>query len=115
MCRELEILVIATITAARATGASLVEACDLANHAAGVVVAKLGTATVTPEEIIEHMDMKGCSKCKKALFLDRDGTLIKDKHYLHDPDEVELFEGVKEALDIAKQNGFLLCIPIKAE
>ena len=28
----------------------------------------------------------------KALFLDRDGTLIVDKHYLHKPEEVELLE-----------------------
>lgn len=46
--------VIAALTAARATGASLEAAADFANHAAGVVVAKLGTATVTPEEVREH-------------------------------------------------------------
>jgi rfaE bifunctional protein kinase chain/domain len=43
--------VIATLAAALATGASLVEAAALANHAAGIVVGKLGTATATCEEL----------------------------------------------------------------
>lgn len=33
-----------------------------------------------------------------AVFLDRDGTLIADKHYLSDPDGVELLPGVVEGL-----------------
>ncbi len=33
-----------------------------------------------------------------ALLLDRDGTVIKDKHYLADPAGVELLPGVAEAL-----------------
>jgi D-glycero-D-manno-heptose 1,7-bisphosphate phosphatase len=33
-----------------------------------------------------------------ALFLDRDGTLIKDVGFLSDPEGVVLLEGVKEAL-----------------
>jgi D-beta-D-heptose 7-phosphate kinase/D-beta-D-heptose 1-phosphate adenosyltransferase len=44
--------VIATLAAALAAGASLVEAASLANHAAGVVVAKLGTATADAEELL---------------------------------------------------------------
>lgn len=44
--------VIATLAAALATGASLVEAAALANHAAGIVVGKLGTATASVEELI---------------------------------------------------------------
>jgi D-beta-D-heptose 7-phosphate kinase/D-beta-D-heptose 1-phosphate adenosyltransferase len=43
--------VIATLAAALAAGASLVEAASLANHAAGVVVGKLGTATASAEEL----------------------------------------------------------------
>lgn len=45
--------VIATFTLAIAAGASPVEAALLANHAAGVVVGKVGTATVTPAELAE--------------------------------------------------------------
>jgi D-glycero-D-manno-heptose 1,7-bisphosphate phosphatase len=33
-----------------------------------------------------------------ALFLDRDGTLIEDRHYLSDPSGVALIDGVKETL-----------------
>ena len=30
----------------------------------------------------------------KAVFLDRDGTLIKDAHYLKDPGQIEIINGV---------------------
>ena len=43
--------VIASFTLAIAAGASPLEAAILSNHAAGVVVGKVGTATVTPEEL----------------------------------------------------------------
>jgi len=43
--------VIATFTAAIAAGASPIEAAILSNHAAGVVVGKVGTATVTAAEL----------------------------------------------------------------
>lgn len=44
----------------------------------------------------------------KALFLDRDGTLIYDKHYLCDPAGVELIRGADDALRQALEMGFLL-------
>jgi D-beta-D-heptose 7-phosphate kinase/D-beta-D-heptose 1-phosphate adenosyltransferase len=47
--------VIASFTAAIAGGASATEAALIANFAAGIVVGKVGTATVTPEEILETM------------------------------------------------------------
>lgn len=43
--------VIATLGACLACGADLVEACEIANHAAGIVVGKLGTSTASPAEI----------------------------------------------------------------
>jgi len=46
--------VIAAFSAAIAAGADWREAAMLANAAAGVVVAKVGTATVTPTELLEH-------------------------------------------------------------
>jgi D-beta-D-heptose 7-phosphate kinase/D-beta-D-heptose 1-phosphate adenosyltransferase len=48
--------VIATLAASLAAGASLVEAAMLANHAAGLVVAKVGTATATAEELLSSFD-----------------------------------------------------------
>jgi rfaE bifunctional protein kinase chain/domain len=44
--------VIATLALALAGGAPLPEAAMLANYAAGVVVGKIGTATVSPEEVL---------------------------------------------------------------
>lgn len=44
----------------------------------------------------------------KALFLDRDGTLILDKHYLADPAGVELIPGVAVALRNARVLGYKL-------
>jgi rfaE bifunctional protein kinase chain/domain len=44
---------IASFTLAITAGASPVEAAVFANHAAGVVVGKVGTATVRPDELIE--------------------------------------------------------------
>ncbi|HEV3471213.1 MAG TPA: D-glycero-beta-D-manno-heptose-7-phosphate kinase [Pyrinomonadaceae bacterium] len=44
--------VIATLAAALAAGAFLPEAADLANHAAGIVVGKVGTATADASELL---------------------------------------------------------------
>jgi D-beta-D-heptose 7-phosphate kinase/D-beta-D-heptose 1-phosphate adenosyltransferase len=44
--------VIGSFTLAIAAGADPIEAAIFANHAAGVVVGKLGTATVTPKELL---------------------------------------------------------------
>jgi D-beta-D-heptose 7-phosphate kinase/D-beta-D-heptose 1-phosphate adenosyltransferase len=44
---------IATLVAALAAGASAVEAAEISNHASGVVVGKIGTATCTPAELLE--------------------------------------------------------------
>lgn len=46
--------VIAFFTAALAAGLRPAIAADLANHAAGVVVGKLGTATVSADELVAH-------------------------------------------------------------
>ena len=47
--------VIATLTAALASGVSAVDAAALANRAAGVVVSKMGTATATPEDLLNQL------------------------------------------------------------
>jgi D-beta-D-heptose 7-phosphate kinase/D-beta-D-heptose 1-phosphate adenosyltransferase len=44
--------VIATLSAMLAAGASMLEAASLANHAAGIVVGKIGTATASADELI---------------------------------------------------------------
>jgi D-beta-D-heptose 7-phosphate kinase/D-beta-D-heptose 1-phosphate adenosyltransferase len=45
--------VIASFTLAIAAGASPIEAAILSNHAAGIVVGKIGTATTSPEELLK--------------------------------------------------------------
>ncbi|MFT4690022.1 MAG: D-beta-D-heptose 7-phosphate kinase/D-beta-D-heptose 1-phosphate adenosyltransferase [Limisphaerales bacterium] len=45
--------VISSFTTAITAGASPVEAAIISNHAAGIVVGKIGTATVTPSELLE--------------------------------------------------------------
>lgn len=47
--------VIAAITLSHSAGATLREAAIIGNHAAGVVVGKVGTAVATQEEILESM------------------------------------------------------------
>ncbi|MCK5551802.1 MAG: carbohydrate kinase, partial [Deltaproteobacteria bacterium] len=48
--------VVAVITLAMAVGASFGEAAVIANYAAGIVVGKVGTATVTPDELKEAIN-----------------------------------------------------------
>ena len=48
--------VIATLAAALAAGSSLIEAAGLANHAAGIVVGKIGTATADASELINSFN-----------------------------------------------------------
>jgi len=45
---------------------------------------------------------------KRAIFLDRDGTIILDKHYLSDPSDVELIEGAKDFLHQALEQKYCL-------
>ena len=45
-----------------------------------------------------------------ALFLDRDGTVIVEKEFLHDPDQVELESGAVDAIRLAQDNGYKVVI-----
>jgi D,D-heptose 1,7-bisphosphate phosphatase len=46
----------------------------------------------------------------KAVFLDRDGTLIINRHYGSDPDEIELLDGVAEGLLQLREVGYKLVL-----
>ena len=48
--------VVAVISLALASGATIKEAAILANHAAGIVVGKVGTSTVTVDEIKKSLE-----------------------------------------------------------
>ena len=45
-----------------------------------------------------------------AVFLDRDGTLMKDVDYCGDPREVEVFKGAPEALRKLKERGYKIIV-----
>ncbi len=44
------------------------------------------------------------------MFLDRDGTIIEDKDYLHRPEEVVIYPGAAAALKILQDAGFKLIL-----
>ncbi len=46
----------------------------------------------------------------KAVFLDRDGTLIANRHYGSDPDQIELLDGVVEGLVALRGAGYKLLL-----
>ncbi|MGF1655503.1 MAG: D-glycero-alpha-D-manno-heptose-1,7-bisphosphate 7-phosphatase [Verrucomicrobiales bacterium] len=47
---------------------------------------------------------------RPALFLDRDGTLMEERHYCSRPEEVVLIHGVRAALEDAWQHGWALVL-----
>ncbi len=47
---------------------------------------------------------------RRAVFLDRDGTLNFDPGYLNDPEQVRLLPGVPEALSLLSAAGYLLIV-----
>lgn len=50
------------------------------------------------------------NKQTPALFLDRDGVLIKDNHYISDPKRVKLELGVMDLLRFAKKKGWITIV-----
>ena len=46
-------------------------------------------------------------KVNKAIFYDRDGVLIKDKHYIKDPNDVILLNGANDLLSQSKKLGYI--------
>lgn len=53
----------------------------------------------------------GSTRLRRALFVDRDGTLNPDLHYLREPDRLELFRGVRDAVRLVHEHGELvICV-----
>jgi D-glycero-D-manno-heptose 1,7-bisphosphate phosphatase len=44
----------------------------------------------------------------RAVFLDRDGTIVEDPGFLHEPGKVKLFPGAAEAIRRLNEHGFLV-------
>lgn len=49
-------------------------------------------------------------KKQKAVFLDRDGTLVYPGHYPSRPEDLRLYEGIEQPLRILQEAGFLLVV-----
>lgn len=47
---------------------------------------------------------------KKAVFLDRDGTINEEVNYLHECDKMKFIPGAVEALKLLKEKGYLLIV-----
>jgi D-glycero-D-manno-heptose 1,7-bisphosphate phosphatase len=47
---------------------------------------------------------------QKAVFLDRDGTLIEEVNFLNRVEDLRFFSYTEEAVKLLKQNGFLVII-----
>ena len=47
---------------------------------------------------------------EKVVFLDRDGTLNEEVHYLHKPEDLRILEGVPEALRLLSSAGFKIVV-----
>jgi len=54
------------------------------------------------------MDRTGFPSLRPAVFLDRDGTLIEECHYLHEPYKVRLLPGVVSGLRALQRLGLVL-------
>ncbi len=70
--------VVAVFALALAAGADYPEAARLANTAAGIVVGKVGTATVSPGELAEAASPLAFPESRKIKHLDEIGTLCRD-------------------------------------
>ncbi len=46
----------------------------------------------------------------KAVFLDRDGTIIVHEHYLSSPDQLKLLPNVAEGIRLFKEHGYLIIV-----
>jgi histidinol-phosphate phosphatase family protein len=60
--------------------------------------------------LCEHRSRVAPETRRPALFLDRDGTLVKHEPYLHDPARVRLISGSAAALRRAQAAGYLLVV-----
>jgi hypothetical protein len=94
--------VIASLTAALVSGADVLEASIISNHAAGIVVGKLGTASTDCGRSSSLCQQR--RTLMKAVFLDRDGTINFDPATFPTPRISPCFRGRSRAF---------LCFPAR--
>ncbi len=47
---------------------------------------------------------------RKAIFLDRDGTLIEEVNFLHRVEDLQFFSHTEKAIELLKENNFFIII-----
>jgi D,D-heptose 1,7-bisphosphate phosphatase len=91
------------------SGGRLVDLVDVP-----VVLSATDTATIQAGHLVLTHTICGLVEealfPNKAVFLDRDGTLIANRHYSSDPDEIELLDGVVEGLLRLREAGYRLVL-----
>ncbi|MEA1981275.1 MAG: HAD-IIIA family hydrolase [candidate division Zixibacteria bacterium] len=67
---------------------------------------------IEPQQIVENANkiLNQKNYICKAAFIDRDGTIIVDKHFLSDPNEIEFISNSVNALKKIKNLGYKLII-----
>ncbi len=67
---------------------------------------------ITVDDVFRQTEKMIDSKVKgeRAIFVDRDGTLIKEKEFIRHPDQVEPEEKSIEAVKLAKSRGFKVIV-----
>ena len=53
---------------------------------------------------------RGRERLAKVVFLDRDGTINEEVHYLHKPEDLHFLDGVSQAVRMLRQAGFKLVV-----
>lgn len=56
------------------------------------------------------VEIRSAPRRAPALFLDRDGCVIVDTHYLHEPEKCELIPGAAETIRAANRAGWHVCL-----
>ena len=57
-----------------------------------------------------HLPLRESAFGRGAVILDRDGTIVRERHYLSHPDQIELIPGVAEGLRHLAQAGLPLIV-----
>ena len=87
--------VVSTLACALAIGSPVEFACQLANHAAGVVVAKLGTSSVTPTELMLALKR---NKSIDGGVLNQEQLIFAVKHAQENGEKVVMTNGCFDIL-----------------
>jgi len=100
----------------RASGLRSAEAVEAYGGKVVVISVRVGTSTSAIIEraaaLAVHAEPEkvGLARPERIIFLDRDGTIIRDTGFLHSPDFVELLPGAGEGLIRLQDLGFRLVI-----